>query len=331
MPLEPERRQALLATKLGVLVRDQWGGGERRPSPFPGGAAVQAESGAAGWVLVEDQQDRALGGALAWAGRAGVDELHVLVESPTAAGRLSRRAAAFARPPSVWLVDGRSVMAAPADPVPEEPPLPSGSAAFVDVIRDSGADPVVEHGVLRGEVLGLEVCRVVDGYLEVGVGKHDREAQALIHADRPPLDALSDAVAVVRRFRRMDAPVHPANQLALERWLRAVVMARPELVGLDGLEFAPAPSPSDRSDLRRPAPAPAVGDGVLVVCSTGIDTDLVPAAADAWLASDRPARHLLVVPTGDDHPVTRSLAAQLASPAHVITVGKDWQGAYPDS
>src|SRR5436190_15290743 len=61
VPLEPERRQALLAAKLGALVRDQWGGDERRSSSFPGGAALQATSAATGWVLVEDQPNRALG------------------------------------------------------------------------------------------------------------------------------------------------------------------------------------------------------------------------------------------------------------------------------
>jgi len=330
MPLEPERRQALLAAKLGALVRDEWGDGDRSPSPFPGGAALRA--GSVGWVLVEDEPKRALGGALAWARRAGVEELHVLVES--AAGVLARRAGGFAPPPQVWLVDGRSVSAATADPVPVEPGLPPESAVFVDTITELGADAVVEHGLLRGEVLGLEVCRVVDGYLEVGVGKHDREAQALIHADRPPLDALAEAIGVVRHFRRAGAPVHPANRLALERWLRAAVIARPDLVGLDGVALVPTPSPADRSDLRKPAAAPAVSvpadaGGILVVCSTGIDTDLVPGAADAWLAAGRPHRHLIVVPEGDDHPVTRTLAAQLVQPADVVTVGKDWQAAYP--
>ena len=51
---------------------------------------------------------------------------------------------------------------------------------------------VVEHGVVTGEVRGLEVCRVVDDRttgdgvrLEVGVGAHDREAFAIIHGDVP--------------------------------------------------------------------------------------------------------------------------------------------------
>ena len=320
MPLEPERRQALLGAKLAALVKDQWGDGARRPAPFPGGAALQ--DGTTGWVLVEDRPARALGGAMAWSRRAGLHELHMLVEADS--GRLARRAALFRPAPHVWLVNGRSLSdAAPAPPDPE-PPAPAVEPALVEGIRAAGADVVVEHGVLLGEVLGLEVCRVSpDGWLEVGVGKHDREAQAEINADKPPFQALAEAVAVVKEFRRADAPVHPANQFARERWLRAVVM--------NGTALRPASSPVPRPDLREPAPASAVADGVIVVCSTGIDTDLVPAAADAWVAAGRPADFQIVVPEGDDHPITRSLASALVQPATVRTVPKDWAATYPGS
>jgi hypothetical protein len=55
------------------------------------------------------------------------------------------------------------------------------------------------------------------------------------------------------------------------------------------------------------------------VCSAGIDLDLVPFAADARDALGGPdTRLLLAVPEGDDHPVTRELAARLAVPAEVV-------------
>jgi hypothetical protein len=58
-----------------------------------------------------------------------------------------------------------------------------------------------------------------------------------------------------------------------------------------------------------------------VVCSAGIDLDLVPFAADARDAvAEAGARLLLAVPEGDDHPVTRELAARLAVPADVVPV-----------
>ena len=70
------------------------------------------------------------------------------------------------------------------------------------------------------------------------------------------------------------------------------------------------------------------GTPMVVVCSTGVDVDLIPTAADARarLAGGRPGewRLAVVVPEGDDYPVTRSLAAALNDPAAVLTVGRDW-------
>src|SRR5438093_1278 len=82
-------------------------------------------------------------------------DLHVLVDQ--GAGVLARRAAAFDRPPTIWTIDGSSLH--PAEPAPflPEPPLDPLVAPLADVILTAGAEPVVEHGVLRGEVLGLEV------------------------------------------------------------------------------------------------------------------------------------------------------------------------------
>ena len=285
-----------------------------------------------GWVLVDEQPERTLGGALAWARTAGVAWLHILADDPAVAGGLARRATQFAVPPQVWVVEGRELVpAVPAPPV-VEPPVAADVLEFVPMIEAAGAEAVVEAGVLRAEVLGLEVARVVvdgDGTrLEVGVGAFDREAQRMVHGDRPSAEAMAAAVAAVRKVRRADAPSHELQSLAAERWLRSVVVRRPELAG--AAELTPAPSPVVRSDLRSRAPAPAVGvdaDGqpVVVVCSTGIDVDLVPAAADARLAADPDARLVLVVPEADDHPVTRTLAGALRDPAEVRPVPGDWR------
>jgi hypothetical protein len=319
--MDSERRQALLRAKLAALVRDQWGDLEHTPSVYPGGAALQEAK--RGWVLVEEKPERALGGALAWAWRHEVDELHVLVEA--AAGLLARRAQLFAPQPVVWHVEGRSLTRATADEYEPEAEVGVEGAVFEDVIRDTGADVVVEHGILRGEVLGLEVGRVVDGRLLAGVGKHDQQAHQLAHPDRPAAEGLAEAVAQVRIYRQPDAGAHPANQLAVERWLRAVVVAHPELIGLEGVALRPVSTAVVRTDLRQAAPAAAIGDGVFVVCSIGVDTDFVPTAADAWAFHGRPSQFLLVVPEGDDHPVTHALAALLAHQAHVVTVPPEWR------
>jgi len=311
-----------------VLVSGRWPGADPELGGFPGGAVARRDG--VGWVLVGERPERALGGAMAWGRQAGVDGLHVLADDAT--GLLARRAAQFAEPPAVWRIAGRTVEPAAPAHVGREAALVPEVAAFVPMIEVAGADPVVEHGVLRAEVLGLEVARVVADHegtrLEVGVGAFDREAHRMVHGDRPTAEALAAAVAAVRDVRRPDAPTHQVNQLAGERWMRSILVRRPELVGAASL--VPAPSPVVRTDLRQLAPAPATGTDLgghplVVVCSTGIDVDLVPAAADARLADGRAARLLLVVPEVDDHPVTRSLAASLADPAEVLVLAGDWR------
>jgi hypothetical protein len=321
-------RQPLCAAKLRALVGARWGPGEGDDGIFPGGATLRR--GVTGWVLAEERPERALGGALAWALRRGVTELHLVVS--TAAGHLARRAEAFSLRPHVWRVEGTELHAAEPEPIQPPAGLRPEAEPFVDLIRAAGAEPVVEHGMLLGEVLGLEVVRVVvddmGADLQVGVGKHDREAQRLVHGDRPPLDALTAAVTAVRERRRADAAVHQVNQLAGEGWLRAVVTSHPDLVGARRLE--PVAPPVPRGDLRLPRPAPAAGEDVdgnplVVVCSTGVDVDLVPAAADARLLDGRDPRLVLVLPEGDDHPMTRTLAAALDDPAEVVTVEREWR------
>jgi hypothetical protein len=339
-------------SKLVVLAREAFDAAGA-PGGFPGGASLLADDGR-GFVLVEGDGDadaggpspspspssspsasaglgpgRALGGAMAWARSVGATGLHVLVADAGVAGVLARRALQFADPPSVHVVTGRAVEpAAPTSPPTLVNAVPAAAAQYVQAFIELGAEPVVEDGVLRAEVLGLEVGRVdPDGLLEVGVGKHDREAQVLMHPDRQPLEALAAAVDAVKQHRRPGAPTHPMNQLAASRWLRAVVCADPAMVG--AAELHAIPSLIAQPDLRLPTPAPAAGPGVVVMCSTGIDIDLVPAAADARAAHDPGARLVLVVPEVDAHPVTRDLAAALKEPAEVVTVPADWRAARP--
>jgi hypothetical protein len=324
--VDHQRRQALLDAKLRALIRRHWGEGtgDRRPGQFPGGATLA--EGTTGWVLAEDDPIRAVGGSLIWADRLGLDEVHVLAAAD--AGIVARRAAQFAFPITVWSIAGIDVAPAVPAPVPAEPPLAPDASAAADVLRHAGIDAVVEHGVLMGEYLGLEVARFVDGRLEVGVGKHDREAHALVHADLPLDTALARVVAAVQRQRHGAGEPHPLRRLQSERWLRAVVIAHPDLVGATHL--LPVPSPVVREDLRKPAMAPAAGEGVdggpvLVCCSVGIDLDLVPAAADARVADGRRPRLVLAVPARDEHPTTRMLAGRLREPADVVPVPDDWR------
>jgi hypothetical protein len=145
-----------------------------------------------------------------------------------------------------------------------------------------------------------------------------------------PVAQLARVVEIVRAQRRPGADRHPLNQLVPERWLRAVLCRRPDLVGLAALRPAegarPRPNLSER-DIAVARGETAGGDPVVVACAVGIALDLVPTAADARLALDAGASLVLAVPERDDHPGVRRLAARLRVPADVVPVPGDWRAA----
>lgn len=385
-PAEVERRASLNGAKLAALVAGRWGPGDRRRGAFGATATLIEETAApvagapgvvapevgarTGWVLPDGDAERSLGPALAWADRQGVETLHVVASAgPQAATVLARQASLFVPSPVVWAVEGTSLVAATAAPAAPHAVAPA-PPDLVDLFIDAGLEIVVEAGMVRGEVNGLEVARIVHGHttagepidepqLEVGVGKADRELTAMVHGGLPAVAQLDRVVAIVRGHRRADAPRHPLNQLVPDRWLRAVLCRRPELVGLASLR--PAEGARARPNLAERDIAVATGttaDGspVVVACTVGIALDLVPIAADARLALDAsraptggsagaahggPARLgdggssvageggpsvlRLAVPRRDDHPTVRRLATRLASPAEVTPVPDDWR------
>lgn len=328
---QTDRQAQLFSIKLTALVRDHSGEGgaapgndESKPGVFGRGAALTRGSQA--WVLVEENPTRGLGPAMAWARQQHSTELNVLAEHST--GVLTRQTQYFERPPTVWHVEGRMLFPAIAEPFPASPAVSVEHESMLQLIVAGGAVPAVEHGVLAGEVAGLEVCRVVtDKYtgevrLEVGVGAHDREAFQIIHGDKPPVEALAGVVQAVAPHRLTESSPHPLNRLAGERLLRWELLSKPSLIGLAML--SPAEPPFPRPNLKDPFPAVAVGatsagDPVVVVCSVGVDLDLVPFAADAraFLGLDR-AELLLVLPSRDAHAVTADLAARLKRPARIV-------------
>ena len=339
---ERDRRASLQAAKLGALVRAHWSdradGAEA--GSFPGGATLASADAAVLWILLDAQEGavRRLGAALALAARRGTGELHLLVEDGDDAAVLARRAALFAPAPSVWAVAGAQVApAAPAPPALDPAPAPEAEL-FRPVLAAAGLETLVEGGSLLGEVLGLEVARVVPGddgtaHVQAGVGRFDREVGAMMFAELSETDAVARAAELVADVRRPGTPRHPLNQLVPERWLRSVLVARPDLVG--AAELRPVGSAVPRANLKESGVATAVGvdthgRAVVVTCSTGVDLDLVPSAADDRLAHAPGARLVVAVPARDALPVTTDLARHLVDPAEVVAVGDDWQMATVD-
>jgi len=313
------RKGQLLSLKLRAVVRDHLdlpSDAELTPEVFARGAAVVHDS--AVWVLVEEETARGLGPALLWAIKAGHQRLRVVASSST--GLMARRAAHFDFDLDVWHLEERSLLPAVAEPyVAPVAPLPE-HLEFVELITAGGATPNIEHGIVTGEVIGLEVCRAVTDLhtsevrLEVGMGAHDREAFALLHGARPTLEALSDVVASVRAHRRPGVLAHPFNRIAPERGLRARAIADPGLVGAASLESCDPPVP--RTNVLDTVPCVArgvdeAGRSIVVVFMSGADPDIVPYALDARAYVDfvHATESDLVIAMPDSHMTPTNRAA----------------------
>ena len=289
MSTNDTRKSQLLSLKLRALVRDHLGRDADEglsPAVFARGAAVV--DGDVCWVLVDEQPSRGLGPALLWALKEDKQELHVLAE--TATGVLARQAGHLDFAVSVWHVDGRTLMAGVAEPFLDRREPSADHLDFVEFIERGGATPIIEHGVVAGEVLGLEVCRAVNdpvtgaARLEVGMGAHDREAFALLHGDKPTVEALADVVSNVKQHRRPGALAHPFNRIAPERLLRSTIIDDPRLVGAVNLEACDPPLV--RTNVLDTVPCvargtSASGTDLVVVVTSGADPDVVPFALDA--------------------------------------------------
>ncbi len=348
--MDPAQRASLLATKLRVLITDRavvdpaWDVADTLvPMAFFAGAASLVDKVL--FVLVEpstaerDPMDTDpsarprpprgwLGATVVLAQRHGCIEVNLMGDMLT--GDDARRASRSMIPIRVWSIAGRVLT--PVDSVDwVAPDTPSSEAlAFESTIVAAGADPVIEHGVLRAEVRGLEVARTqVDPYdgivrLDVGVGRHDRLAQAMMNQGQDPALSLRNAVESVLVHRRSGASSHPANQIAVSRWLRYVVAAHPELVGctaLTPLESAEAP------ELKRLSAALLVGDSgsghTVVACSVGVDLDAAIDAVDAAVFL-RAQRVVLCLPETYDLPAVRTVAGALTMAVEVVMVEADW-------
>ena len=285
--VDTERRSRLLALKLRALIREHLGlsgDPDGRVEVFAPGAAFITND--AVWLLIDGNAARALGGVLAWGTKFELP-IHLVVENDS--GLLARRAALFDVDVTVWHADERVLLPALA-----EPHLPTTQAkpehlAITELIQSSGADALVEHGIVVGEVRGLEMCRVVDDVvsgvarLEVGMGVNDREAFAMVHGELPTEQALRNVIDAVATHREPGANVHPFNQFGSERMHRWRALQDPTSIGFSRLD--PVDPPVKRTNLKDAVPCAAIGStdsGNLsaAVFVHGVDLDVVPFAVD---------------------------------------------------
>ena len=283
-----DRRSRLLTIKLRSLVLEHLS-----LASDPDGTNESFALGAgfltadATWVLIDGDASRALGPVLAWSTQF---ERHVNLLVENNAGLLARRASLFDADITVWHVDDHTITQAAAEPHVVSAPASDAHLSFVDIIESSGADALVEHGIVVGEVRGLEMCRVVDDAttgdvrLEVGMGRHDREAFTMIHGELPTAQAMRQAIDAVLPHRTEGADSHPFNQFGVERLSRWKAIKDPSTIGFSTL--APADPPVLRTNVKDSVPCVAIGLTGAKRLSTavfvhGVDLDCVSFAVDA--------------------------------------------------
>ena len=110
--------------------------------------------------------------------------------------------------------------------------------------------------------------------------------------------------------------------MARERELRWRLEQEPELAGLRSV--APAEPPLPRPSLRESVPCVATatsleGRDLTLVCTTGVDLDLVGFVADVQARDDRDV--MVVLPSRDLVPITEELLGLLDRPVELCTVG----------
>ena len=285
------------------------------------------------WVYVTGRHERSLGPALMWALRNNAKALKLF--SSESAGDLARIATHFDFVIEVFEVDAAGVACVAMPKIVEKIEVSVADEMFAEFIKSAGADVVREHGVISGEVCGLEVCRVVraadsgesdgagESELEIGVGAHDRETFKLLHGRTATIESLRKVIAEVAARRAVGAQVHPLNRLARERMLRHYVCQSPQLVGAKSLQVAEPPIV--RTNLKDVVPCCAVGmsltgEKMVVIFNVGVDPDVVSFGADARGQINGSAELIFAMPTRDIVPAVERVAQMLRRPARFVGV-----------
>lgn len=313
--------------RLRAIVSAQLGTCEGEPSEF--GQAVGVVISDVAWVLLTGRHERGLGPALIWALRNKAKSLKLFSEAKS--GDLARCAKNFKFSIEVFEVDGPTTAKLSVPKAVKNIEVSVADEMFAGFISSSGAEVTREHGIISGEVAGLEVCRVVhdetDGLqesrLEIGVGVHDRETFQMLHGRTATIESLRKVVDEVAARRAVGAPVHPLNQLARERILRHAVCQSPQLIGAESLIAVQPPMP--RANVKDLVPCCATGvsktgQKIVAVFSIGIDPDVVTFGADAREQINSNAELVFVSPTRDIVPAVTSLAEMLSRPAKFVGV-----------
>ncbi len=336
MPVTGEqRRPALLQMKLGALAKQHWASGGVAGS-FPSGATLLDADAHTAWVLVEQPDYRVLGQALAWALRHGATELHLLLEADgETGGVVARRAAAFATPVRVWRVDGRDDRRDPAGALFPAPCAAARSGRLCRPAQGSRRRPGGRVG--RVDRRGARP--------RGGAGGHRRRAGPAGGRRRPPRPGRPDGSCFPTGRWRSPSPRPSTRSGGCAPTGPSPTWPTPWPPN-GGCDRSWWPTPTWSAPPTWPPP-PRSCTGVICASPSPPRRPASTATIGRWWSCARPAststrcrrrptpgsptggpgcRVVVAVPPGDDHPVTRALAADLRDPAEVVTVTADWRG-----
>lgn len=303
--------------------------------------------GRTAYMLQEDVTPASFAAALVHAARQSVDRLVLYADQgASVAARLAQwfeptDGASLAPSVEVRAVDGAGSVPAEPDPMPVVLPGPMDGDALTERLRAAGLEVSLEQGEWRGELLGLEVARIVrwpietggDGglHIEAGVGRFDRDAAAAMHQGESPDDALQRAIRIVSEHRYPGAPPHPLSVLARSRWMRAVAVLSPATVGAADLKPVETTFATDSVREERPAGAlghTQSGDPVLVVFGAGSALEVMAVAADTRELYLPAGLLRVVLPPRDHLPMIDELATWAAGsgrgPVDVVEMEPPW-------
>ena len=326
MSIEPERRAELLKAKLIGIVRSAgYDATEIKTEGNNSHSALLTKDRC--WVFAGDENPQSvLGKGIFLLARNPELELYVVFEDIETAGIAARQAIGLKGETKIMhFHEGELTQVSPA-PFPDTPITPVLSEDFEAMCRKAGVSIVCENGIWRGEILGLEVVRVDEGDIQVGVGRFDREAGELLNKGKSRVEQLIDAANQVRTQRTAAAGAHPLATLSRERWLRHKLLSEPEIIGLS--EMTPLDPVHQSKNLKDFFPAAAIGidkdhKQVLCVCSVGIDIGLIPLTAEL-AALHKPGRIVIALPPQDMLPLIIEASHLLNTPSTLIGVDGEW-------
>ncbi len=230
----------------------------------------------------------------------------------------------------LWIIDDDRVVQHPDSAIEERTEINVLGEDFKELLKASGCDVVQEHGVLKGEIKGLEVARVVindegQQVLQVGVGAYDQEAHKILDSQQTPEEKLFRVISQVMEYRNQKSEPHPLNRVARAKWMITEIVTSPKNFGLEEVQSLSMLEEVDTVTENHPAAAIGrTGAGsVLIVASSGIDLQTIPVAA-GLLASTGAEEVWIALSPKDRHPAIINSARYLKAPSRFIEINEPW-------